>query len=38
MEGPEDPEDDPDYFRRIGAREDFARVTVNVMASNRLDA
>jgi len=38
MEGPDDPEDDPDYFRRIGAREDFARATVNVMASNGLDA
>src|SRR3954452_14199163 len=38
MEGPDNPEDDPDYFRRIGAREDFARETVNVMARNRLDA
>lgn len=37
MEGPDDPEDDPDYFRRIGAREDFARATVNVMAGNGLD-
>jgi amidase len=37
MEGPENPEDDPDYFRRIGAREDFARETVNVMGRNRLD-
>lgn len=37
MEGPDDPEDDPDYFRRIGAREDFARATVNVMARNRLN-
>lgn len=38
MEGPDDPEDDPEYFRRIGAREDFARETVNVMGRNRLDA
>ena len=38
MEGPDDPEDDPDYFRRIDAREDFARETVNVMARNGLDA
>ena len=38
MEGPDDPEDDPDYFRRIDAREDFARETVNVMARNRLNA
>jgi amidase len=37
MEGPDNPEDDPDYFRRIGAREDFARETVNVMGRNRLD-
>ena len=38
MEGPDDPEDDPDYFRRISAREDFTRASVNVMARNRLDA
>jgi Asp-tRNA(Asn)/Glu-tRNA(Gln) amidotransferase A subunit family amidase len=38
MEGPDDPEEDPDYFRRIGAREDFTRASVNVMARNRLDA
>jgi amidase len=37
MEGPDDPEDDPDYFRRIAAREDFTRATVNVIASNRLN-
>ena len=37
MEGPDDPEDDPDYFRRIGAREDFTRATVNVIAGNRLN-
>lgn len=37
MEGPDVPEDDPDYFRRIGAREDFARATVNVIGGNRLD-
>src|SRR3954452_2621660 len=38
MEGPDDPEDDPDYFRRINAREEFARETVNVMARNGLTA
>lgn len=38
MEGPDDPEDDPEYFRRIAAREAFSRATVNVMARNRLDA
>jgi Asp-tRNA(Asn)/Glu-tRNA(Gln) amidotransferase A subunit family amidase len=38
MAGPDDPEDDPDYFRRINAREEFARETVNVMARNALTA
>jgi amidase len=38
MAGPEKPEDDPDYFRRIGAREAFTRETVNVMARNSLNA
>ena len=38
MAGPDDPEDDPDYFRRINAREEFARETVNVMARNELTA
>ena len=33
MEGPEDPEDDPDYFRRINARENFTRASVNVMGA-----
>ena len=37
MEGPDVPEDDPDYYRRIGAREDFTRETVNVIARNRLN-
>jgi len=38
MEGPGDPEDDPEYFRRIAARGAFSRATVNVMARNGLDA
>ena len=38
MEGPDDPEQDPDYFRRFAAREAFTREVVNVMAANRLDA
>jgi amidase len=38
MEGPDQPEDDPDYFRRIEAREAFTRSVVNVMAANGLDA
>jgi amidase len=38
MEGPDEPEDDPEYFRRIAAREAFTRTTVGVMARNTLDA
>ena len=38
MEGPDDPEDDPDYFRRIDAREAFTRTVVNVMAGRGVDA
>jgi amidase len=38
MEGPDQPEDDPDYFRRFAAREAFTREVVNVIAANRLDA
>jgi amidase len=38
MEGPDDPEDDPEYFRRIAAREAFSRATVNVMARHGLAA
>jgi amidase len=38
MEGPDEPEDDPEYFRRIAAREAFTRATVGVMARNALDA
>jgi amidase len=37
MEGPDQPEDDPEYFRRIAAREAFAREVVNVMAKAGLD-
>jgi amidase len=38
MEGPDEPEEDPDYFRRFAAREAFTREVVNVMAANGLDA
>jgi len=38
MEGPDQPEEDPDYFRRFAAREAFTREAVNVMAANRLGA
>lgn len=36
--GPEMPEYDPLYFRRLAAREQFARAVLNVMAGARLDA
>ena len=38
MEGPDEPEQDPDYFRRFAAREAFTREVVNVMAANGVDA
>ena len=38
IEGPDQPEEDPDYFRRFAAREAFTRELVNVMAANGLDA
>ena len=38
IEGPDQPEDDPAYFRRIEARETFTRTVVNLMAANGLDA
>ncbi len=37
MAGPENPEDDPDYFRRFAAREAFTRATVNLIAEHRLN-
>jgi amidase len=38
MEGPDQPEEDPDYFRRFAAREAFTRELVNMIAAHRLDA
>jgi amidase len=35
--GPDQPEDDPDYFKRIWAREEFTRAVVNVMAQSAAD-
>jgi amidase len=37
-EAPEDPEEDPDYYRGLAAREQFRRTILNVMASLGLDA
>lgn len=36
--GPEQPEYDPQYFRRLAAREAFQRQLTNLMAANGLDA
>jgi amidase len=37
-EAPTDPEEDPDYYRGLAAREKFRRAILNTMASQRLDA
>jgi Asp-tRNA(Asn)/Glu-tRNA(Gln) amidotransferase A subunit family amidase len=37
-EAPEDPAEDPDYYRGLAAREEFRRAILNVMASQGLDA
>jgi amidase len=37
-EAPTDPEEDPDYYRGLAAREEFRRAILNTMASQRLDA
>jgi amidase len=37
-EAPEDPEEDPDYYKGLAAREQFRRTILNVMASQGLDA
>lgn len=38
IRGPEMPEYDPMYYRRLAAREEFARVVQNCMAGSALDA
>jgi amidase len=37
FEGPLHPEDDPDYFRKVAAREIFERDVMNIIAKNKLD-
>jgi amidase len=37
-EAPEDPEEDPNYYRGLAAREEFRRTILNAMASQGLDA
>lgn len=36
--GPADPEEEPDYYKRLTARERFQRTILNVMGMHRLDA
>jgi Asp-tRNA(Asn)/Glu-tRNA(Gln) amidotransferase A subunit family amidase len=36
--GPAHPEEDPEYFRKLAARERFQRAIVNLMSQHRLDA
>ena len=38
MTGPAKPEDDPNYYRKLAARDGFQRAVVGIMAQNRLDA
>jgi Asp-tRNA(Asn)/Glu-tRNA(Gln) amidotransferase A subunit family amidase len=37
MKGPQQPAADPDYYRKLAARETFQRAAVGLMAANRLD-
>jgi Asp-tRNA(Asn)/Glu-tRNA(Gln) amidotransferase A subunit family amidase len=38
FEAPKKPEDDPDYYRKLAARDRFQRLVVGIMAKNQLDA
>ncbi|RJN32660.1 amidase [Nesterenkonia natronophila] len=38
VEGPEEPENDPDYTRRYVTRDEFTRVILDIMAQHSLDA
>lgn len=38
VRGPEMPEYDPQYYRRLAAREEFARAVINCMGGSALDA
>ncbi|QFU01108.1 Glutamyl-tRNA(Gln) amidotransferase subunit A [Halomonas sp. THAF5a] len=37
FEGPEHPEDDPEYFKKLAARDAFQRLVVGLVAQHRLD-
>jgi amidase len=38
FKAPKDPHEDPDYFRKLAARDTFQRLVVKLVADNRLDA
>ena len=38
FEGPVNPEDEPDYFRKLAARDQFQRLVAGIVAQNNLDA
>ena len=38
FEGPEHPEDDPQYFQKLAARDRFQRLVVGIVAKHNLDA
>lgn len=38
FEGPVNPEDEPDYFRKLAARDHFQRLVAGIVAKNNLDA
>jgi amidase len=38
FEGPKKPEDDPDYFRKLAARDRFQRLVLGIVGKNQLDA
>ncbi len=38
FEGPKKPEDDPEYFQKLAARDRFQRLVLGIMGKNQLDA
>ena len=38
FEGPKKPEDDPDYFRKLAARDRFQRLVLGIIGKHQLDA
>jgi Asp-tRNA(Asn)/Glu-tRNA(Gln) amidotransferase A subunit family amidase len=38
FKGPKDPHEDPDYFRKLAARDKFQRIVVKLVGDSKLDA